>query len=94
MVNQIISMHYSSDAHHDQASGPGFDTRLRMIQHVHVAWMSTTSHFQHKLNFPTNLEIHPSFHPCLVDLGILDGIFGFDGQKLAIQEYGIAGRVW
>jgi len=56
--------------------------------------MSMLSECRRSSNFPVDLNIHPSFNRCLVDLGILDEIFGFDGQKLAIREYGIAGRVW
>lgn len=56
--------------------------------------MSATSQLRHNPNFPINLDIHPSTHSRITHLGILNGNFGFDEQKIAIREYGIAGRVW
>ncbi|KAG6821319.1 hypothetical protein H0H93_000180 [Arthromyces matolae] len=51
------------------------------------------------LNFPEHLNISPSKYPArelqlALDDGFDSGIFGNDAQRLAIQTYGIAGRIW
>ncbi|KAF9480511.1 hypothetical protein BDN70DRAFT_905714 [Pholiota conissans] len=51
-------------------------------------------------NFPHNLDIHPSAIPISAqsrlqnDAPHLEAAFGSAAQEVAIQQYGIAGRVW